>query len=44
MLMAKINDPAVSHDDIAKASLEYGKTESEIDATSIRWLELQEGL
>lgn len=44
MLVKKMNDANAPHDEISAAALKYGETEKEIEAKSMRWLEIQEGL
>jgi ATP-binding cassette subfamily F protein uup len=42
LLLDKMTNGSMSHDEINKAGTEYKKLESEIDALTLRWMELQE--
>jgi ATP-binding cassette subfamily F protein uup len=42
LLLDKMTNGSLSHDEINKAGTEYKKLESEIDALTLRWMELQE--
>jgi ATP-binding cassette subfamily F protein uup len=41
-LVERMNDTSLSHDELAKAAIDYQKTEEKIDEKTMRWLELQE--
>ena len=41
-LIERMNDTTLSHDELAKAAIDYQKTEEKIDEKTMRWLELQE--
>jgi ATP-binding cassette subfamily F protein uup len=44
MLVGKMNNPELSHDELAAAAKSYQETEVAIETKTLRWLELQEGL